>query len=153
MKKYNSPIIFIACAVLYSCSPTKKAVVNNDIEHLNFTVEPATEWTNLLDRKSGWFGSDGIFVIPSTGNDNTDTTTDLTILFGDSMIGDIVNDRPAPGYVMVHNSVALLKGNQPKEENIKFYWKKKVTGNEGTFLFQTRRIQNMAIITGWAMDL
>lgn len=133
MKKYNSWLTFIAFTVLYSCSGPKKAAINTDINNLNFTVEPAPEWTNLLDRKKGWFGSDGIFAIPSTGNDNTDTTTDITLLFGDSMIGEIVDERPAPGYVMVHNSVALLKGNQPKEENIKFYWKKTASGNEGTF--------------------
>ena len=134
MKKYNRWISFIALAVLYSCSGTKKASVNTDVNNLKFTAEAAPDWTNLLDRKKGWFGSDGIFAIPATGNDNTDATTDITLLFGDSMIGEVIdNQPPQPGYVMVHNSVALLKGNEPKEENIKFYWKKTASGNEGTF--------------------
>lgn len=121
-------------SLVLSCSGSKKAAVTNtDITSLKFTVEAAPEWTNLLDRKKGWFGADGIFAIPSTGNDKTDSTSDITILFSDTMIGEIENERPKPGFIMVHNSVALLKGNQPKEENIQFSWKATVPRNDGSF--------------------
>ncbi|HRH61548.1 MAG TPA: DUF4185 domain-containing protein, partial [Chitinophagaceae bacterium] len=52
----------------------------------------------------------------------------------DTMIGELGNDSiPKPGYVMVHNSCAILKGNEPKKENIQFYWKKDSNGKPATF--------------------
>ena len=134
MKKSNTWNIMLASAILFSCSGTKHAAVTNtDINTLNFTVEEAPEWTKILNRKSGWFGADGIFAIPSDGVDKTDSTSDITILFSDTMIGEIVKERPKEGFIMVHNSVSLLKGNEPKEENIAFKWKKTEARNAGSF--------------------
>lgn len=134
MKKNTNWLYIIAAAGLFSCSGAKHAVVTNtDITTLKYTIAPAPEWTNLLNRKSGWFGADGIFAIPSNGVDKADSSIETTILFSDTMLGDIVNDRPKPGFIMVHNSVALLKGFEPIEENIKFTWKKTASRNEGSF--------------------
>jgi Domain of unknown function (DUF4185) len=132
-KKYNW-IFFVLLSVLYSCGSTKQsAVANTDINNLKFTVEEASEWTKLLNRQHGWFGADGIFVLPANGVDKADSTVENTILFSDTMLGDIVNDRPASGFIMIHNSVALLKGYEPKEENIEFKWKATKPRKEGSF--------------------
>ena len=134
MKRIYNWLLVIACIVLHSCAGTKQvAVANTDINNLKFTVEEAPEWTKLLNRQHGWFGADGIFVLPANGVDKADSSVENTILFSDTMLGDIVNDRPAPGFIMVHNSVALLKGYEPKEENIEFKWKATKPRKEGSF--------------------
>ena len=118
--------IIIAVSSLSACSGNKAASgseVAADLDSIKFTVEPAPEWTNIFKRTSGWFGGDGIFVIPQSGADTTGDS--LTILFSDTMIGEIVGDSLKPGFVMTHNSVATIRGREPKEENIKFHWDKK----------------------------
>jgi hypothetical protein len=40
-----------------------------DLTTLNYKVEETPEWTELLKRKSGWFGGDGIFTIPLNGKE------------------------------------------------------------------------------------
>ncbi len=42
---------------------------NVDLEHLKYTVEEAPDWTNLFIRTSGtgWFGADGIYLLPADG--------------------------------------------------------------------------------------
>ena len=123
-----------------SCSSKKQAAakaVNTDVNNFKFTVEDAPEWTNLFKRNSGWFGGDGIFVIPQSGVDNA-TADSLAIVFSDTMIGEIVNDSLKPGFVMIHNSVATTKGKDPAEENIAFHWDKKSTGEpESIFIPST----------------
>ena len=126
--------IFLSLFVLSSCSSKKQAAatgsetpVNADLDHIKFTVEEASEWTNLFKRNSGWFGGDGIFVIPHNGLEKASADT-ATILFSDTMIGEIVNDSLKPGFVMIHNSVATIQGSEAKEENIQFHWDKKKSG-------------------------
>ncbi|MEP7141855.1 MAG: DUF4185 domain-containing protein [Ferruginibacter sp.] len=136
--------VFITFLAIGSCSPRKTAdtAVNNgtakmDLNNFKFSVEEAPEWTNIFKRSSGWFGGDGIFVIPRNGIDKASEDTS-TILFSDTMIGEIENGKLKPGFVMIHNSVAILKGAEPKEENIKFNWDKKSTGGpESVFIPKT----------------
>jgi hypothetical protein len=90
-------------------------------------VEEAPEWTNLFKRNTGWFGGDGIFVMPQSGTDKTAGDTS-TIVFSDTMIGEIANGELKPGYKMIHNSVATIVGKEPAEEKIQFHWDKKPTG-------------------------
>jgi hypothetical protein len=97
------------------------------LDSLNFTVELAGEWTSIFKRTSGWFGGDGIFVIPQNGNDNAPGDS-LTILFSDTMVGEIEGDSLKPGFVMTHNSVATTVGKEPGESAIKFHWDKKAGG-------------------------
>lgn len=128
---------FLVILLMERCTAThKSAAALPDLTTLNFKVEAAPEWTELLHRNAGWFGADGIFVIPKSGNDYTvSDSSDLTVFFSDTMIGELEADggAPKPGYKMVHNSVALLKGNQPKKENIQFNWKQDNEGNPQTF--------------------
>ncbi len=82
-------------------------------EKLNISVEAAPQWSNVFKRDSGWFGGDGIFAIPYSGDDSKKSDT-ILFLFSDTMIGEIREDSLQPGYTMVNNSVALfIKGNNP----------------------------------------
>lgn len=120
---------FLACRSDKSVTKNESKV-NTDLTTLKFSVEEATDWSNLLLRKSGWIGGDGIFAIPHNGVDTADAAKnqETTLIFSDTILGDIVNDSIKPGFVMIHNSVAILKGGEPKKENIEFYWDKKPDG-------------------------
>jgi hypothetical protein len=50
------------------------------------------------------------------------------LIFGDTMLGQIDGNQLRPGYKMIHNSVALLDGREPREKNIRFIWKKNSKG-------------------------
>jgi hypothetical protein len=52
-------------------------------------------------------------------------------VFSDTMIGDVVNDIPQPGYVMVHNTCAFVDG-VPPNDHIKFYYAKDAKGKPAT---------------------
>lgn len=132
---------FVSLLSVCACSTNKPvatqttAVINTDLNNFKFTVEEAPEWTNLFNRTSGWFGADGIFAIPQNGVDKASDDAETILLFSDTMIGEIENGKPKEGYVMIHNSVAALKGAEPKEKNIKFYWDKKPNGSpESVFI-------------------
>ena len=123
MRHQNIITIFCIC-LLSACRESRAQVQTNaDIHTLRFTVAPVPEWTNLFRRTHGWFGADGIFSIPLNSIDTAGAHTPKTlILFSDTMLGDIVNDSLQPGYVMIHNSVALLDSTQPDSNRIRFYW-------------------------------
>jgi hypothetical protein len=104
------------------------SVASLDSSSLKFAVEEAPEWTALFNRTSGWFGGDGIFAIPRNGIDKATDNEETIILFSDTMVGEIEDNKPKPGYVMIHNSVATIKGAEPRKENIQFHWDKKLNG-------------------------
>ncbi len=118
----KSHILFFI-AVLFSCSPKtsdeKPALEEQEINENEFIAEPAPEWTNLFLRKSGWFGGDGIFAIPFSGKDS-EKGDSLIFLFSDTMIGEINDGKLKPGYVMINNSMALLKDKIPDSSHISF---------------------------------
>lgn len=119
----------ISCSILLftmvcsSCNREKldqKAdVKDTEINEKEFTAEPDADWTNLFLRKSGWFGGDGIFALPLSGKDS-EKNDSLLFLFSDTMVGEIHGDSLQPGFVMINNSVAMLKGNNPDSTNLKF---------------------------------
>lgn len=96
-----------------------------DLEHLKYTVEEAPDWTNLFIHNSGtgWFGADGIYVLPADGarSKGARPSSKNMFIFSDSMIGEVDNGKLGPNK-MVHNTVALFTGDKPKKENIDFKW-------------------------------
>lgn len=102
-----------------------------DLEQFNFTVEEAPQWTDLFYRKSGWFGADGIFAIPLSGQEHRSPGKQTTtmLIFSDTMIGEITGDSLIPGASMVNNSVAYLQGCNPGNDHISFHWAKNESGN------------------------
>ncbi|CAN5659347.1 hypothetical protein BH10BAC3_BH10BAC3_18560 [soil metagenome] len=118
-----------------------KTNLKKDSVDFTFSVEKANGWTDLFYRKSGWFGGDGIFSIPLSGVDkNNNAGNDSTlILFGDTYIGEVKNDKPVAGqYTMVNNSIAYITGNDPDAAKLHFYHKKAKDGTpKSIFIPQT----------------
>ncbi|CAN5659061.1 hypothetical protein BH10BAC3_BH10BAC3_18490 [soil metagenome] len=130
----------IACTGDKSLRINDPGVINTNLTTLKFSTEEATDWSNLFYRQSGWIGADGIFAVPNNGVDTAvaGSEQETLLLFSDTILGDIVNDSIQPGFVMVHNSVAILKGDEAKKENIVFFWDKKADGKpESTFVPHT----------------
>ncbi len=130
--KTTAVALMMAVVVFAGSSFAQTWPKNTDTVHLKFTAEPAPEWTNLFVRNSGWFGADGIYSIPLNGDDRPGNHTKTMFIFSDTMIGDVVNDIPKPGYVLVHNTVAYVDG-VPPDNHIKFVWAKNPDGSPATF--------------------
>lgn len=150
MKKMPTTYLIVSFLfILSSCissgehsSKEQAAKQNTDTTHLNFTVSEAPAWTALFNRTSGWFGADGIFSIPLNGADTANASDSTMFVFSDTMIGDIVDGKMQPGYKMVHNSVAYIKGIIPEKENIRFCYNKDEKGApESMFIPNTPHTQ------------
>ena len=126
----GSLFALISCTSDKSLKEPDAPSINTNLTTLKFEVQEATEWSSLLLRQSGWIGADGIFAIPYNGIDTAGSAKDgeTMLLFSDTILGDIVNDSIRPGFVMIHNSVGILKGNEPVKDNITFHWSKKADG-------------------------
>jgi Domain of unknown function (DUF4185) len=115
-------ITFCAC----NNSTSTKYSITNNLDSLRFTADAAPEWDALFKRQHGWFGGDGVYSIPLNGKENVyaNDSSETLILFSDTVIGDIINDSLQDGFSFVRNSVAILKGKEPVDSNIHFYWAK-----------------------------
>lgn len=114
-------LLLILTGILSCCTPAsdRRQAAFVQVNEREFTAAPAPEWTDLFVRKSGWFGGDGIFAIPFSGND-VQKSDSVLFLFSDTMVGEIVGETLAPGSKMVNNSVALLKSKTPDPAHIAF---------------------------------
>ena len=128
VSKNGIGLLFII-GLLSACGPQSKEIVKTDL-NISYSVESAPEWTQLFYRKDGWFGADGIFTIPLTGRDRQGNLgNDSTLIFfSDTYIGKVVGNRPDQSAVMVNNSVAYLKGNQPIADSLDFFIYRSSTG-------------------------
>lgn len=122
--KFPSIVLFWCMVCSNPAAAQRNTAQATDTATLSYTVEAAPEWTQLFNRTSGWFGADGIFSIPLHGVDRPQSTQqDSTLLvFSDTMIGKIEDGTLQPGSAMVNNSVALLHGVVPDDNQIRFYW-------------------------------
>ncbi|WP_143962793.1 DUF4185 domain-containing protein [Litoribacter populi] len=121
----------LGCAQQDGPSEERSVAENTSITELNFRTVEAPEWSELFNRNSGWFGGDGIFAIPMNGVDSAGAAADNTtmILFSDTLIGEIEDGELDSSYVMINNSIAMLKGVEPKEENLSFHWDEEPNGD------------------------
>ncbi|MHA6279326.1 hypothetical protein ACXYMT_04020 [Salinimicrobium sp. CAU 1759] len=112
-KTFSCFILFSAFLLSCNSGKEKKEEVPAEPDTaLEFSVAPAPEWSAVFKRDSGWFGGDGIFAIPYSGNDITTASDSILFLFSDTMFGEIREGNLEPGYLMVHNSVGLYKKGQ-----------------------------------------
>lgn len=124
----NTCLFFLTLFVI-SCKSDPQKEKNSEKtqqDSLSYQVVRAQEWTAAFKRNSGWFGGDGIFAIPYSGNDG-ESNDSIMFLFSDTMIGQIdQNDSLHPGYKMVNNSMAFYKkGTTPKKTTFKIAKDKK----------------------------
>ncbi|MDB5002509.1 MAG: hypothetical protein JWQ34_734 [Mucilaginibacter sp.] len=137
MKKF---VVFVCLTFLAVLSRQEAFCQATDLTTLKFSVSEAPEWSALLKRTSGWFGGDGIYTIPLNGKANKQAGTgdNILFLFSDSMIGEIRDSTLLPGFKMIHNSLAILKGKLPDNEKMEFYWDKDDAGKpESIFIPKT----------------
>jgi hypothetical protein len=132
--------------VMSSCSDIKNSlnqgpnpVDTTKLSQLQFTVEPAPEWTNLFKRTSGWFGGDGIFAITQNGKESAGASgsSETFIWFSDTILGEVAGDSLKAPLVMINNSMAILNGGQANESSIDFRWDS-TTENKPAALFIPR---------------
>jgi hypothetical protein len=90
----------------------------------DLSTSRSLEWADLFNRKDGWTGADGIYSIPLDGAEqySEESQRNTLFLFSDTFIGSVNEDSIRVGATLVNNTLALLKGASPLEENIKFTW-------------------------------
>lgn len=141
--------------VLFVGSCTKK----NTADHLDkekrgyIKGERAPEWSDLLERQSGWIGADGIYAVALNGVESPGKAdaTETLIWFSDSIIGEIEDDSLQEDWEMVHNSVAYLKGGTPDPSDIEFHWRHDDEGSAKS-MFEPKTPQTMEDDYYWLGD-
>ena len=107
---------------------------SESLQPMTFTSEPAPEWTALMERTSGWFGADGIFSIPLDGIEDQQNKDKKTLfIFSDTYIGEVKDNVPQAGNVMVNNTTAWMSGIIPERQAIVFEYKKNSDGSPATY--------------------
>jgi hypothetical protein len=137
MKKRGFNIFWIVLLVTACSQQTKvhrRSASDKPLPPLTFSSEPAPEWTALMERTSGWFAADGIFTIPLDGKENQGVKGKKTLfIFSDTYIGEVVNNVPKPGNVMVNNTTAWMEGIVPDESAISFEYKLDEKGHPSSY--------------------
>ena len=130
-------LLFLIMLSCHSKKPTEEGESNEtrDPYQFEFTTETASEWTDLFYRKSGWFGADGIFSIPLSGVDKpgNEGNERTLLIFSDTYIGEVENNKPLSGNTMVNNTVAYIQGIQPVKDSITFHYKTNANGAPQSF--------------------
>jgi len=128
-------ITVLIALIISGCNRQPKAGKSESpLKPLTFTSEAAPEWTALMQRTSGWFGADGIFTIPLDGIENQQENGKKTLfIFSDTYIGEVENNIPKPGNVMVNNSTAWMTGNSPDKSKISFEFNTDQNGNPTSY--------------------
>ncbi len=96
-----------------SCQPEAK-----------YKTETAPDWDARFDRQSGWTGADGIYSIPLNGSELPDPSAEkeTLLLFSDTFIGEVNAQDGRESTRLINNSYAMLRGNDPSEDFIDFFW-------------------------------
>ena len=94
-------------------------------------AEPDEAWTALFHRRSGWTGSDGIYATAFDGCDAHGSAKGKksVFVFGDTFVGEVdaaTDERIDP--VMINNTLAVLEGDEPDPERIRFVWNESADG-------------------------
>lgn len=133
-------IKYLSIAILtltFSCKQNTKKEEETPkapLKELSFTAEAAPEWTALMQRTSGWFAADGIFTIPLDGKEEQGVNNKETLfIFSDTYIGEVENGAPKPGNVMVNNTTAWMKGNEPDKAKIDFEFNTDESGSPTSY--------------------
>ncbi|MBD3288589.1 DUF4185 domain-containing protein [candidate division KSB1 bacterium] len=104
--------------------PHSIGVPDTACDTTGFSVEPATEWSDLFYRRSGWTGSDATYSIPLDGYDapGGPANQQSLFVFGDTFVGEVDENGNRYDAFFIKNSYAVLDGLSPDPENITFYW-------------------------------
>lgn len=116
-------------------------------------VEPATDWSDLLDQTSGWTGSDAAYSIPLSGYDNPGGIDfqGSIFVFGDTFIGEVDSNDQRYDFSMIRNTIAYLPTINPDRDSIDFIWDTTNSGNP-TALFTANTPDSEPGDWIWPMD-
>mgnify|MGYP001255354797 CR=1 FL=1 len=116
--------VSLACMKTNLTAQTAVEADTPGLSDIEFTVTEASEWTALFKRNTGWIGADGIFSIPLNGkrHHSGDPASETAFIFSDTLIGEISDGNLQPGWSMVNNTIAYLKGTRPVADSIRFEW-------------------------------
>lgn len=91
---------------------------------------PASDWTDLFKRSSGWTGADGVYSIPLSGDERPGggATQRTLIWFSDSFVGTVRPDGSRTGTTMVNNTTAVINGAMPDAASLSFQVRPKGKG-------------------------
>tara|TARA_R110002049_G_scaffold97783_1_gene238164 strand:- start:4926 stop:6170 length:1245 start_codon:yes stop_codon:yes gene_type:complete len=119
----------------FNCQNTnQKKEAPTVVKTLNFTAQAAPEWTALMERTSGWFAADGIFSIPLDGREEQGVKDKKTLfIFSDTYIGEVIDNVPQPGNIMVNNTTAWMNDNEPLKTAIAFEFNTDKSGNPSSY--------------------
>jgi len=139
--------IFLTLIILFIISSCNQQSVKSDkigsielLKPLTFTSESAPEWTALMERTTGWFAADGIFTIPLDGIENQNVKDKKTLfIFSDTYIGEVENNVPKPGNVMVNNTIAWMTGIEPDKSAISFEYNTNENGDPNSYFVPDNR--------------
>lgn len=135
----SATIFTVSITLIVSCCSPKPGTDTPRViavagDTITFSSEPAPEWTALMERTSGWFGADGIFSIPLDGIEDQQNKNKKTLfIFSDTYIGEVKDNVPQPGNVMVNNSVAWMSGIVPEKSAIVFTYGRNKDGSPTSY--------------------
>lgn len=94
-------------------------------------IKSAPQWANMLKHDKGWIGADGIYCLPMNGVETPGRMkeTNTMFWFSDCIIGNVAADTLQTGWEMLHNSIAIMKGDKVDPDNIEFFYRKDSAGH------------------------
>ncbi len=155
-------IITICMLVCMSCSDSNsnnigdnKIVSKNDLYQDTSTMmitKSAPEWANMLKHDTGWIGADGIYCVPMNGVEAPGKMkeTNTFFWFSDCIIGNIAADTLQKNWEMLHNSVAVMKGDKVDPVNIQFFYRKDSAGH-ALSMFEPHTVNSQKFIPGLSL--
>ena len=96
---------------------------------------PAEEWNRLLERREGWLGADGVYMIDLNFDVKSDVSSDeatprTLFVFSDTISGETKENGKEYGRIaMTNHSFGLLTATEPRENAMSFFWRKQDDAN------------------------
>lgn len=102
---------------------------------IDYTIEPASTYTALLNQTTGWTGGDGIFSIPLNGDERPGAyrRTDTFFVFSDTFVGSLNEDGSrAGGWAFLNNSCGFRAAGDPWDKPIELQYATNAQGRPRT---------------------
>jgi hypothetical protein len=83
----------------------------------------APQWDEMLLRKDGWIGADGVYAVALNGVETPGKAaeTETMLWFSDNIWGKISGDTLADNWELSNNCVAYLKGGEADSSQLQFH--------------------------------
>ncbi len=119
-----------------------------------FAQDPAPDWDALFERRDGWLGADGIYSLDVNADvaSASNVAAPRTLFwFSDTLGGSTRADGAEfDRFQMTNHSFALLDGDAPNPEKIRFFWKRENAETDAAFPDDKPR--NLIAPNRWLQD-